>query len=66
MEDIALSKALKKLGQPAIIRTPATTSARRWQENGILRSVLCMWWLRGLYWLGMDPQRLQRWYRQVR
>ncbi len=58
MEDIALSRALLGLSRPACLRQRATTSARRWQQHGVWRTVLLMWWLRAAYFLGADPARL--------
>ena len=66
MEDVELSRRLKRLGPPAVIRRPVLTSARRWQKNGVLRTVLLMWKLRFLYWLGRSPERLAATYRNVR
>ena len=63
MEDIALSKALKKISAPACLRERVTTSARRWQKHGVWRTMLLMWWLRFAYWLGASPTRLAAWYR---
>jgi rSAM/selenodomain-associated transferase 2 len=62
MEDIALSRALKRLGRPLCIREPVVTSSRRWEEHGILRTILLMWRLRLAYALGADPHRLARSY----
>jgi hypothetical protein len=42
------------------------TAGRRWDENGVLRTVLLMWRLRAAYWLGADPAALARRYRDVR
>ena len=58
MEDIALSRRLKKLAPAACLRQRVVTSSRRWEENGILKTVLLMWRLRLSYWLGADPARL--------
>jgi rSAM/selenodomain-associated transferase 2 len=62
MEDIHFSARLKWVGKPACLRGPAIASSRRWEERGILRTVLSMWMLRFLYWLGVSPARLARWY----
>lgn len=62
MEDIALSKALRRLGRPACLKTRIQTSSRRWEERGALRTILLMWRLRLAYALGVDPQRLARLY----
>lgn len=63
MEDIALSRRLLDVGRPACIHTPLLTSSRRWEQNGVVRTILLMWWLRFGYWIGISPQRLAGWYR---
>lgn len=62
MEDIALSKLLRKQSTPACLRATVVTSARRWQKNGVWRTVLLMSWLRLAFVLGVSPNRLARWY----
>jgi rSAM/selenodomain-associated transferase 2 len=62
MEDIALSKALRRLGRPACLAMRITTSSRRWEERGAIRTILLMWRLRLAYGLGADPRRLARLY----
>jgi rSAM/selenodomain-associated transferase 2 len=62
MEDIEFSSRLKWVGKPACLRSPVIASTRRWEERGILRTVLSMWTLRFLYRLGISPTRLARWY----
>ena len=66
MEDIALSKSLKRVGRMNRIRTPVTTSARRWEHHGYVRTIVLMWLMRLLYWLGVSPAKLARLYRQAR
>jgi hypothetical protein len=64
MEDIALSKALKRRsGRPACLRERVTTSGRRWEAHGPWRTIVTMWRLRLSYALGADPARLARRYR---
>lgn len=58
MEDVALSKALRRQARPVCLSGPILTSSRRWEENGILRTILLMWRLRLAYALGADPRRL--------
>jgi len=62
MEDIAFSRALKRQGRIACLRDQVETSARRWLRHGPLRTVLLMWWLRLLYFLGASPTSLRRRY----
>jgi rSAM/selenodomain-associated transferase 2 len=67
MEDVELSRRLKRVDGPcAVISEPVITSYRRWQQRGAIRTIVLMWTLRLLYWLGMSPQRLVRWYADVR
>jgi len=62
MEDVAFSRRLKREGKIACLGERVVTSSRRWQEHGILRTVLLMWWLRLRYWLGADPAALKKNY----
>jgi hypothetical protein len=62
MEDIALSRCLKRRQRPACLRPPLVTSSRRWERHGILRTVLLMWYLRLAYFLGASPDWLARLY----
>ena len=62
MEDIALSKILKRYGAPLCLRQKVITSSRRWERNGILHTIFLMWRLRLAYALGADPDRLARSY----
>ena len=62
MEDIAISKVLRRRGSPARPVGLATTSSRRWEQNGLISTVLLMWRLRFLYVMGVKPQRLREIY----
>jgi rSAM/selenodomain-associated transferase 2 len=62
MEDIAFSKAMKRRSPPACLRERATTSGRRWERGGVLRTVILMWRLRLAYFLGASPDELARRY----
>jgi rSAM/selenodomain-associated transferase 2 len=63
MEDIEFSNRLKWVGPPACLRETVETSSRRWERDGIFRTVFLMWRLRLLYWLGISPERLSSRYR---
>ena len=63
MEDVEFSRRLKRLGRIACLRERVVTSSRRWERHGIARTVWLMWSLRLGYWLGADPERLRRRYR---
>jgi rSAM/selenodomain-associated transferase 2 len=62
MEDIAFSREMKRRGAPACLRERVRTSGRRWETRGVLRTVVLMWRLRLLYYLGARPERLARLY----
>lgn len=66
MEDIALSKHLRRVQRPACLASRVVTSGRRWEEGGVLRTMGLMWALRLGYVLGVPPARLARWYRHTR
>jgi rSAM/selenodomain-associated transferase 2 len=58
MEDIALSERLKRIASPACLLERVITSSRRWEQNGTVRTILLMWKLRLLYFLGTNPAKL--------
>jgi len=62
MEDVACSKRLRRLARPVVVREPVLTSSRRWEERGVVRTVLSMWGLRLAYFAGVSPRRLWRFY----
>ncbi len=62
MEDIALSRILKSHGAPLCLRDRITASSRRWEQYGVLRTVVLMWRLRLNYFLGADPADLAQRY----
>jgi len=62
MEDIALSSHLRRYSPPAALRAQVITSARRWERNGVLPTIMLMWWLRARFFLGASPARLAQLY----
>lgn len=62
MEDIAVSKRLKRHGRPLRVTTPLLSSSRRWERDGVWRTIFLMWRLRAAYALGADPAVLARRY----
>ncbi len=58
MEDIAMSRQLKRLCRPFCIGAPVVTSGRRWEHHGMLRTIVLMWRLRLAYYFGVEPARL--------
>jgi len=62
MEDITLSRKLKQVSRPYCISTPVITSSRRWEQRGIIWTILRMWVLRLAYFFGVTPQKLKKFY----
>lgn len=62
MEDVAICKLLKRVSKPYCIYDPVISSSRRWQNQGLVKTVVLMWWLRLAYFCGVSPKRLHRWY----
>ena len=63
MEDIEMSRRLKRLGRPACLRAKVCTSGRRWEQHGVWRTIFLMWRLRWRYWCGEPAARLAAAYR---
>ena len=62
MEDVELCARLKRCGRTECLRQRVVTSSRKWEREGIVRTIVLMWALRLLYFFGVDPIRLHRWY----
>ncbi|MDT8282325.1 MAG: TIGR04283 family arsenosugar biosynthesis glycosyltransferase [Gammaproteobacteria bacterium] len=63
MEDIEMSRKLKKIDRPVCIKQKVITSSRRWETRGVVATVLLMWKLRLYYFFGVTPDKLNRLYR---
>ena len=66
MEDLEIIARLRTIGRVVLVPHYVTTSARRHEQTGLLRSVLFMWYLRTLYRFGTSPLRLQKMYLDIR
>lgn len=66
MEDIAFCRRLKRLGEVACLRSHVVTSARRWEVDGVWRTILRMWTIKLLYFAGVSPARLKQFYADTR
>ena len=62
MEDIALSKSLRRHRRPRRPQPKLAVSGRRWDRNGAWRTIFLMWLLRFFYVVGVSPQQLHRLY----
>ena len=59
MEDIvAVACRLRRSSRPACLSARVTTSGRRWEAHGVLRTIVTMWRLRLAFFLGADPRAL--------
>jgi rSAM/selenodomain-associated transferase 2 len=58
LEDIALSKRLKRVSRPLCLAVRATIPGRRWDRDGALRTILRTWRLRLAYFFGAEPAAL--------
>jgi rSAM/selenodomain-associated transferase 2 len=65
-EDLEFSRRMKRAGRVACLRARVTTSARRWNRHGVVRTVVRMWLIRAMYLLGVPPARLKRMYSDTR
>ena len=63
MEDVELSKMLRTISKPCCIRSQVVTSSRRWEKYGIFKTMILMWRLRLLYFMGHTPAALAKYYR---
>lgn len=66
MEDLELSYRLKRQGKIVCLRERVVTSARRWQRDGITRTIILMWVLRFCYFVGIPPNYLKPFYADTR
>ncbi len=66
MEDYELCSRLRKRGKLAIIKKPVVTSARRYEQRGIIRNHLVNQFMKLCYWLGVNRQTMQKLYGMIR
>jgi rSAM/selenodomain-associated transferase 2 len=63
MEDIAISKRLKKFSLPICLKHTVETSSRRWEEKGVLATIWLMWRLRWSFFFNTSPEILAKRYK---
>lgn len=66
MEEVGLSRKLDRCGKVTVVEPGIHISARRWQQNGILRTTLTNWLITLLYLLRVPPNYLAKLYRHIR
>jgi rSAM/selenodomain-associated transferase 2 len=62
MEDLAFARRLSRTGRMAFPAVRAFTSARRWEQGGVMATTLRNLGLQALYTAGLSPERLARLY----
>jgi hypothetical protein len=62
MEDLEMSRILRRRGRLVVLPTSVTASARRLVEQGPWRMTVLMQWLKVQYLLGANPERIRRRY----
>lgn len=66
LEDVDLMRRLKRQQLPIyLICDRVSVSARRWEQEGIVFCTVRNWILLSLYYLGISPHQLVRWYRPL-
>lgn len=66
LEDLDFALRLRRTRRSTLILRPVTTAARRFVEQGATRTVATNWLIWLLFFLGVSPHRLARWYRHIR
>ena len=62
MEDVGFCARLKRRGRIRCLSLRVITSARKWEREGLVRTIVLMWALRLAYFARVDPTQLHRWY----
>ena len=66
LEDLDFARRLRRHGRLVLITAPVTTAARRFAEQGVVRTVATNWLIWILFLCGVSPHRLARLYRHIR
>lgn len=62
MEDIEMCKRLKKYSRPLCLMNSVITSSRKWEQQGVIKTILLMWRLRAHYYFGASADKLAKKY----
>ena len=63
MEDYEFSRRMRKVSTPLLLHGPVTISARRWEQQGVVRQTFRNWIIQAAYGLGASPEKLAEFYR---
>ena len=64
MDDVMLSRALRRLGRLEFLEGPLVVNARRWEKQGVVRQTLRNWCLLAAWRCGVSLDRLAGLYRR--
>ncbi len=62
MEDVAMSIRAKRISRPFCLTSRVLTSSRKWENEGVWRTVVLMWFCRAAYFFGARSESIHRWY----
>ena len=62
MEDVEMSRRAKRHSAPYCPTEQVVTSSRKWEQEGIWKTVVLMWCCRTAYFFGISANRIHRWY----
>lgn len=65
-DDVMFSRKLKRAGRTCVLKEKVHVAARRWEKQGIIKTVLINWLLTATFWLGISPRRLKSIYQDIR
>ncbi|HEV2988501.1 MAG TPA: TIGR04283 family arsenosugar biosynthesis glycosyltransferase [Candidatus Angelobacter sp.] len=65
-EDVELVRRIKNAGKFVVVKAPLIISGRRYIKHGVIRTAMLIFLLRLGFWLGLSPQRLKKWFEDVR
>ncbi|HEY0782539.1 MAG TPA: TIGR04283 family arsenosugar biosynthesis glycosyltransferase [Thermoanaerobaculia bacterium] len=66
LEDLDFARRLRRRGSTVVLPGPALTATRRFDEQGVVRTVATNWLIWSLFFAGVSPRRLARLSRHVR
>ena len=66
LEDYEFARRMKAQGKLALLDVPIRVSGRRWRHSSLLGTLWAWFWIQGLYWCGVSPEKLGKLYRAVR
>ncbi len=66
MEDVLFAKKLRKIGKTVVLSDKIFVSPRRWEQKGVVKTVLLYSLLNILFWLGVPLKIIKKLYGDLR